>query len=231
MCKVVSLGLLALQTLKSMIASTRLYACVRVRVPACVYMPFGTALSVCVENTRPSVWKTSNALAHSAARGSTLTGRLWWTTIYNNVKLSRSSRCAAGPRFNMTHSAAGLVRRSFVLVRAVWGLIMVQLFFIRAQWDALWWLAALQSSVFCRSRADVCMCSVRSLHDPLQSPSTFKVWRCINLWQNFTPLINQARQLDCRDFKSEFVSMRLKKLPSGSFSAEQSIPGLFQEFC
>lgn len=59
----------------------------------------------------------------------------------------------------------------------------------------------------------------------------FKVWTCINLWQNFTPLINQARQLDCWDFKPEFVQMRLEKLPFGSFSAVQSIPGLFQEFC
>lgn len=43
--------------------------------------------------------------------------------------------------------------------------------------------------------------------------------------------MNQARQLDRRDFKSVFAEMHLEKLSSGSFSAELSIPGPFQEFC
>lgn len=84
--------------------------------------------SVCVENMRPT-FLTSKMLAHSAVWGYMLTGRLWWTTIYNNVKLTRSSWCAARRRFNMTHPEAGFVQPSFVWVRAVCGLIKLQPFF------------------------------------------------------------------------------------------------------
>lgn len=73
---------------------------------------------VCVENMWLSCL-TSKMLAHSVVWDDMLTGCLWWTTIYNNVKLTRSSWCAAGRLFNMTHPDACFVQQSFVLLRAV----------------------------------------------------------------------------------------------------------------
>ena len=99
-CVCVSL-LFALHTLAHMTVSA--WTCVHAReCETCVCRPAGSCFSVRVENTRPSRL-TSKMLARSAVWGCTLTGRLWWTTIYNNVKLTSSSWCAAGRRFNMTH--------------------------------------------------------------------------------------------------------------------------------
>lgn len=47
----------------------------------------------------------------------------------------RSSWCAAGRCFNTTHPGAFFAQTSFVFAKAVYGLIVVQLF-ISAQWDA-----------------------------------------------------------------------------------------------
>lgn len=62
-------------------------ACMLTNVPTSVCTPLGACFSVCVENMLPSCW-TSKMLAHSAVWGYMLTGCLWWTTIYNNVKLT-----------------------------------------------------------------------------------------------------------------------------------------------
>lgn len=68
----------------------------------------------CVDNMRLSCL-TSKILARSALWGYTLTGCLWWTTIYNNVKLTSSSWCTAGQSFNMIHPDARFVCRLIIM--------------------------------------------------------------------------------------------------------------------
>lgn len=153
-CAKVCMSLFALHTLACDCFCTDLHSFLHVcqHVFACPLL----RLKV-YENMRPS-FLTSKMLAHSAVWGYTLTGCLWWTTIYNNVKLTHSSRCSAGRRFNMTHPEACFVRPSFVLVRAVCRLIIVQLY-ISAQWDAL--LLTSNSQCFTEdhfSGADACIC-------------------------------------------------------------------------
>lgn len=100
-----------------------LIRCSNVRPHAVVY----AFNCVHADNMRLSSW-TSKLLACSAVWGYMLRLCLWWTTIYNNVKLTLTSRCAAGPCFNMTHPNSCFVQQSFLLLRAVCGLITMQLF-------------------------------------------------------------------------------------------------------
>lgn len=60
---------------------------------------------------------------------------------------TRSSWCAAGQRFGVTHPGAFFVQPSFVFVTAVYGLIAEQLF-ISTQWDARRVSAGERFSVF-----------------------------------------------------------------------------------
>lgn len=98
----------------------RILACMIVPAQICMraHKRVFECMRVCVENMRLSCL-TSKMLAHSVVWDYMLTGCLWWTTIYNNVKLTRSSWCAAGRLFNMTHPDACFVQQSFVLLRAV----------------------------------------------------------------------------------------------------------------
>lgn len=81
---------------------------------------------------------------HAAVWGSVLTGCLWWTTIYNEA---RPTRRTAGRRFNKIHPGAFLVQTPFVFVKAVYRLIVAQLF-ISTQWDVLHVCAGERFSMF-----------------------------------------------------------------------------------